>query len=138
MRYCPPMIVPETKRAWSSESEVVWRADGREGVEVLPPRAESASGRGFEVSGSLRVFASAESSTRVPHEGHERLPSAISAVQEIHLMRRELYHLRTRLTGAARAPGPPPRGFNYARVGQKFKRRRGRGLLILELRGGGS
>src|SRR2546421_10593549 len=88
MRYCPPMIVPATKRARSSESEVVWILDSREGVEVLPLLAESASG--FDVSGRMRVFASEESSTAAPHEGHDRLSSSISDVQEEHLMRGEL------------------------------------------------
>src|SRR5919205_255747 len=101
------MIVPETKRARSSESEAAWVADLSEGVEVLPPRAESESGRGFEVSGRMRVLASAEFSTAAPHEGHDRLSSAISDVQEVHLMRGELYHLRVRLTAKARGPCNP-------------------------------
>jgi hypothetical protein len=98
MRYWPPMIVPATKRARSSESELA--PDLSECVEVLPLAAESPSGRGFEVSGRMRVFASeesaafaesfAESSTVAPQEGHDRLFSAISDVQEIHLMRGEL------------------------------------------------
>src|ERR1043166_1302077 len=126
MRYWPPMIVPETKRARSSESEVGWMADSREGVAGLPLRAEAASGRGFDVSGSLRVFAfrestasadsSAECSTRAPHEGHDRLSSAISAVQEIHLMRRELYHLRESLTVGAR-PARRRESLHYALAG---------------------
>src|ERR1041385_2136784 len=99
MRYWPPMIVPATKRARSSESELA--PDLSERVEVLPLAPESPSGRGFEVSGRMRVFASeesaafaseesaafaescAESSTVAPQEGHDKLSSAISDVQEI-------------------------------------------------------
>jgi len=56
----------------------------------LPLPAESESARGFDVSGRMRVFASEESSTAAPHEGHDRLSPAISDVQEGHLMRGEL------------------------------------------------
>src|SRR5437764_12457671 len=88
MRYCPPLIVPATKRVRSSESKPAPDLSG--GVEVLPLPAESPSGRGFDVSGRMRVLASEESSTAAPHEGHDRLSSAISDVQEEHLMRGEL------------------------------------------------
>src|SRR5688500_6591471 len=82
-------MVPETKREWSSESEVVWMEESREGDVVLRPGCETRPRRGFESSGMMRVFAY-ESPSSAPHEGHDSPSASSSCVQEGHLIARRI------------------------------------------------
>src|SRR5215207_191139 len=88
-------MVPETKREWSSESEVPWMEEPCEGDVVLRPGCETRPRCGFESSGMMRVFAY-ESPSSAPHEGHDSPSASSSCVQEGHLIALGFYHPKLR------------------------------------------